>query len=373
MLRTISIKLDTSVEQSESLRLVQQSFTWACNYLVPIVQENRCWNRKDLHHAAYYQVKAQSRAPGSQMICNAIRTVCDAYKVLKLKRSQEIPTITFRANSSVHYDKRTYSLKHGSISLYTLDGRMKVLMLLGDFQKKYLEHGKPREAELICKQGTWFFNLVLELVSPKLSIDMLRALGVDLGENNTAATSSGKLYGGGKVRHARDRALALRRRLQSNGSKSAKQLLQKISGKEARHMRHVNHCVSKAIVADAIAAKCNTIALEKLTNIRKRIKAGKRMRSRLHRWAWAQLQNFITYKAEAAGLLIKFVNPAYTSKTCSVCGKLGIRTKHRLKCDNCGIQRHSDLNASLNIRRIAESADSTTGTVNYPNVAPNNG
>ncbi len=35
------------------------------------------------------------------------------------------------------------------------------------------------------------------------------------------------------------------------------------------------------------------------TNILKRIKVGKRMRYRLHRWSWAQLQSFINYKAQA--------------------------------------------------------------------------
>src|SRR5208283_3543768 len=103
----------------------------------------------------------------------------------------------------------------------------------------------------------------------------------------------GKLFGGGQLRHERDRALALRSRLQSNGSKSASQLLQKISGTEMRHVTHVNHEISKAIVQEAINTGCDMIALEDPTNIRKRIKARKRVRSRLHRWPWAQLQEFI--------------------------------------------------------------------------------
>ncbi len=108
--------------------------------------------------------------------------------------------------------------------------------------------------------------------------------------------------------------------------------------------------------------------MEDLTHIRKGIKGGKRIRLRLHRWPWAQLQRFIVYKAEAAGLKVVFVNPAYTSKLCATCRNTGIRDKHRFECKVCGILRHSDLNASLNIRRIAASADTATGTVNYLNV-----
>jgi hypothetical protein len=46
-------------------------------------------------------------------------------------------------------------------------------------------------------------------VHPVISSD--KVLGVDLGKNILAATSSGKLFGGGKLRYERDRALALHR------------------------------------------------------------------------------------------------------------------------------------------------------------------
>jgi IS605 OrfB family transposase len=260
-------------------------------------------------------------------------------------------------------------LKDNAISLYTLSGRILVKMNLGEFQQNYLQSGYPKEAELICKGGQWFFNLVLDLPDVQLLPSTGKVLGVDLGENNLAATSSGKLFGGGKLRHERDCALALRRQLQSNGSESARQLLKKISGKEARHVKHVNHVVSKAIVEEAKTTGCDTIAMESLTNIRRRIRAGKRVRSRLHRWSWAQLQEFVQYKAQAIGLNVVFVNPAYTSQMCAECGQIGIRQKHRLVCKFCEVQRHSDLNASQNIRRITISADIVTGTVNCPNVA----
>ena len=242
-------------------------------------------------------------------------------------------------------------------------------MILKEFQQKYLKMGRPKEAELIFKNGAWFLNLVIEIPPASEVPRTGNVLGVDLGENNLAATSTGKLFGGGKLRHERDCALALRGRLQSNGSKSSKQLLKKISGKEARHVTYENHVISKAIVTEALKNSCDTIAMEDLTNIRREIKSGKRMRSRIHRWSWAQLQNFITYKAEAVGLRVVFVNPAYTSQTCAYCGSRGTRQKHRFVCKICGIQRHSDLNASQNIRRIAMSADVATGTVNCPHVA----
>src|SRR6185369_9469594 len=126
------------------------------------------------------------------------------------------------------------------------------------------------------------------------------------------------------------------------------QLLKKISGKEARRIKHINHQVSKAIVREAIEQKAGIIVLEDLTHIRSRIKAGKKVRSRLHRWAFRELQTMIQYKAESQGLQIIYVNPAYSSQECSQCGCLGVRERHLFKC-LCGNQQLSDLNASRNL------------------------
>lgn len=37
--------------------------------------------------------------PYSQLVCNAIRKMCAAYKALKLKKSKAVPAIRFRGNS----------------------------------------------------------------------------------------------------------------------------------------------------------------------------------------------------------------------------------------------------------------------------------
>lgn len=91
------------------------------------------------------------------------------------------------------------------------------------------------------------------------------------------------------------------------------------------------------------------------------IKAGKRVKTRLHRWAFRQLQDFVVYKAQHAGIETMFVNPAYTSKTCSVCGEIGSRNRHRFSCGNCGTLAHSDCNAAANIAKVAKPIGSARG------------
>ena len=370
MKRTISVKLLHTAEQAQAFRDLADTFSAACNKVVPYAREHRCWNRVALHHLAYYPVREAFPKLGSQMACNAVHKVADAYKTLKankgIKKGAPVPLIQFTPKS-VHFDKRTYSIKEDKLSLFTLSGRVIVPFIMGKHQQNLFNQGSATEAELICKKGQWLFNLVLDIPDPA-PVSGSKVMGVDVGENNIAATSSGRVFDGRKLRHGRDKYLSHRRRLQSNGSQSAKQRLRKISGKESRHVAPVNHCISKAVVAEAFSCGVSEIRLEDLAHIRDRIKAGKRVRARLHRWAWRQLQDFVAYKAQGVGISVNYVNPAYTSQTCSVCHELGKRVKHRFICPHCGNVAHSDINGARNIAAFAEVLTPARGAVNRPNV-----
>lgn len=363
MKRTISIKLKVPADRAESLLELQQMFSQGCNLVAEIAEQENESNRIRLHHFTYYKLREQFPRIGAQMSCNAIAKVAQALKALRKKQK-----LTFKESSSVHFDKRTYSLKGNILSLFTLQGRIKIPLEPCPFHLSYLEKGIIKEAELVRKGKRWFFNLVLD-IPDVLPMEKGKILAVDFGENNLAATSTGKLFGGGKVKNQRDKFLAHRRRLQCKGSQSAKQRLRQISGKEYRHIKHVNHCIAKELVAEAERNECKTIVLEDLKNIRERIRANKKVRSRLHRWSFDELRRFVEYKAQSKGIEVIYVNPAYTSQTCSKCFFQGNRSKHRFLCPNCGSQQHSDLNASQNLLRLAMSADIVTGDVNHRNVA----
>jgi putative transposase len=290
------------------------------------------------------------------MACNAVFSVCKAYRSQRalgcIAADRAVPALCFD-RVSVHFDHRTYTLKGEAVSLNTLQGRMLVQMFLGEHQRRILQSGRPRpkEAELVFRRGRWFFNLVVESDDGE-AVASGPVMGVDVGENTLAASSTGRIWGGEALRHRRDQHLAMRRRLQSNGSQSARQALGQVSGRERRRVRHVNHETSKGIVAEARRIGAAKIVMEDLTHIRERIRAGRRVRTRLHRcWAFRQLQSFVEYKARAVGITVEYVNPAYTSQTCSACLQLGTRRKHRFEC-SCGFRAHADLNASWNLARI---------------------
>ncbi len=80
MKRAVSIKLCATSEQSAALALLQKEFTRACNLIVPRAAKNNCSNPVELHHLAYSPIRITTNL-GSQMVCNAIKSVARAFSV----------------------------------------------------------------------------------------------------------------------------------------------------------------------------------------------------------------------------------------------------------------------------------------------------
>lgn len=65
----------------------------------------------------------------------------------------------------------------------------------------------------------------------------------------------------------------------------------------------------------------------------------------------------IEYKAAMEGITVKYVNPAYTSQTCSCCGNKGERISQSVfkclctECSEYGKEVNADYNAARNIAK----------------------
>ena len=123
--------------------------------------------------------------------------------------------------------------------------------------------------------------------------------------------------------------------------------------KERNFAKTYNHQLSHKIVKFAKDNKCEFINLEYLT------KDGFENRI-LSSWSYYELQSMIEYKAEREGIKVRYVDPAYTSQTCSKCGhvdKENRPTQAKFKCVNCGLELNADHNASINIAKSDNFVD----------------
>src|SRR5439155_18716541 len=168
------------------------------------------------------------------------------------------------------------------------------------------------------EENRFRLHLSLKVPDPPVS-DPEAFLGVDLGIRNIAADSDGTRYAGGKLRRYRKRCRRLRRRLQTLRTRGARRLLVKRRRKERRYATHVNHGISKQIVAVA-AGTGRGVAVEDLTGIRDRTTVRKADRDEHSGWAFHQLRAFLDYKCAAKGFPFVAVDARYTSRTCPAWG-----------------------------------------------------
>jgi putative transposase len=153
-------------------------------------------------------------------------------------------------------------------------------------------------------------------------------VGIDLNTTGHVAVVSnfdtGKVWKLGKIAsHVHRKYRDIRRGLQRQGRyRKVKQ----IKNRESRIVRNLNHNISKKIIEIA-KQNGHGIRLEKLQNIRKSTKRhGRTLRYSLNSWSFYQLQKFVEYKAKLQGIIVEYIDPRYTSKTCSRCGHIGKRS-----------------------------------------------
>ncbi|HEY7339930.1 MAG TPA: transposase [Ktedonobacterales bacterium] len=369
MKQTVLVKLAPTPEQHAALLRTLETFNAACNVIAEVAFRERCANKIELQKLVYYDIRKQFGL-SSQMTIRAISKVSEAYK-----RDKKIQP-RFRPHGAMVYDERICSFPRiDRASLLTLDGRVEVPFRFGTYAVGMLQRTR-RQADLLYRNDTFFLAITVDAPEPTPD-DTDDFLGVDLGIIQLATTSDGEFLNyaaspkspkHAHVNQVRARYSRFRQKLQKKGTKSAKRLLKKRSGREKRFGKDVNHCLSKAIVSTAQGTS-RGIALEDLQGIRERAQrtVGKRRRRVLHSWSFFQLRAFIAYKAALAGVRVVYVNPAYTSQTCSACGhceKANRRTQSTFLCRSCGFSAHADVNAACNICTIAGRA-----AVNRPDAA----
>ena len=172
---SLRITLNAAPEQRERLVELQAVFAQLCNALAPLVQQNRNWNRVTLHHLAYRSLRQQFPSIGSQMVCNAIYAVSRTARVVfqhpaspfHLSRigAKPLPLIHFASSNPVYFDRHTLSLKAGMLSLYTLDGRMRMKLALKPADEALFHQRKLREVILSLRKDTRF-ELLFSFMEP---------------------------------------------------------------------------------------------------------------------------------------------------------------------------------------------------------------
>jgi putative transposase len=311
---------------------------------------------------AYDTVRAETEL-GSQHSILAIRQAANALTSVREAKQDGLnvsrPDFT---SPAVTYDHRTMTLfeADGEVSLTTIDGRIRCELVLpkddDGYQFQFLdsENWEITESTLKARDGGYFLHIGFRKPVPEVNdqssstAENRTVLGVDLGIENLAVTSTAHFESGTELLHEHREFEKVRRGLQRTGTESALRSLQRRGNTEQRSNRDFLHRVSNAIVNEAVTYECDCIVFENLKHIGSTMPGGQKF----HKWAHSQLVRYVQYKANGNGIDVAFVNPKNTSRRCCECGHTGDRNRAGrdwFECEECGNTANADYNAAKNI------------------------
>ena len=219
---------------------------------------------------------------------------------------------------------------------------------------------RPAYVEMYFQRGSYYFSLVYEVqIPPKRKTG--KAVAIDMGEIHPIVSHDGEdtiIYNGRALRAIKQYLNKFKAYIQSKMDRCKqrsnrwyrlKRIKTKILAKLNAQIKDAEHKITSRFISDCIKAKADTIVMGDIKGIRKRAKFSKKSNQKVHQWAFARLQSMICYKAELAGLKVKFVSEAYTSQTCPRCGSRKKPTNRNYHCNHCGFAYHRDGVGAINL------------------------
>ncbi|WP_328415227.1 transposase [Streptomyces violaceus] len=367
----VQVRLLPTLLQAAALEATLRACNEAATWVSGVAFERGEVKNFALRKLTYEQVKSRWNL-GAQAAQHTIKKSCDAYTRLKAnlkaghlgrpgsaryRRATQKP-VAFRPLGAQPYDDRmlSWQIAGRTVSVWTTSGRMKNVAFTASVEQlATLALYRKGESDLVHQDGMWFLNATCEVPEAEPNAEPVDFLGIDLGIVNIATTSDGEIMAGRELNRIRLRERSLRTKLQKKNTPSARRRRKKRRRREARRAKDINHKIAKHVVAEAERTG-RGIALEDLTGIRERVRLRKPQRAAHSSWSFAQLGQFIAYKARKAGVPVVHVDPAYTSRTCAECGHIDRANRVSqawFACRSCGVVAHADRNGSRNIRARA--------------------
>ncbi|GGL34172.1 transposase [Halarchaeum grantii] len=371
--RTAITRLRVDAEQRALLDETIAEWKRGCQIAVDLA-----WGTYTTKHAiqshAYDEIRSTTSL-GSQHAILATHRAAEAITgCVERRQNGECARKPRFTASTIPFDARTMTLfDDGTVSLATTDDRVRCPLALSSsadsYQRRFLESNEwtVTESTLSARDGSFFLHIGFrrqKTDSEQSPPEDGTVLGVDLGIENLAVTSTAFFASGRKLAHRLRQFEKVRGGLQQTGTRSAHRTLVGLSGRAKRYLRDVLHRTSRALVDEALRYECDVIAFERLTHIRDRVDAPWG-----HLWAFRAIYEQVSYKALSHGIAVRQVSPAYTSQRCSECGDTTAKnrpSRNHFTCTRCGTGANADYNAAKNIGlryvRRGQQSSRRTGT-----------
>jgi putative transposase len=369
--RTALVKLVVPDERRDDLHESARQFLHCANRAVEFCWSNssytECVTANTTARDALYDELRDETDLTANLVQEAIRRAVQAVKgcVERWKQAKRVSQPEFTSWSML-YDKRSATFYRNKVSLSTVNGRVECSFELpSDSPTPYERYVLSEEFEFRAStlqydavDDEFYFHITTRKCdsvgdgeSSEVSEDTEHqtVLGIDLGVNSLAVSSTGRFWQGDDYDHWCREFEKRRGELQQCGTQAAHNALLRLGKREDAWRKQYIHTVANELVTEAVEHDCNVIVFEDLTNIRERLPQAKWH----HVWAFRRLYEYVSYKAPEQGVSVEQVEPNHTSQRCSRidCGFTHEDNRHgeHFCCQKCGYEVNADYNAAKNI------------------------
>lgn len=272
---------------------------------------------------------------------DTINAVCSKYE--KSRRQHRKAYLRYRGRKSlgwIPFRADQVKVIHDSVRFYYKEYRV------------WLSRELPTGAKILDggsfsqdAKGNWYINVPVRIPSAKQIAG--KFVGIDLGLKSLATLSNGEKLKAPRLYRKTEEKLATAQR--AGKKRQVKAIQVKIANQRRDYLHKASTDIAKRFGFIAVG----NVSASKL--------AKTKMAKSVHDASWAVFKNMLAYKARLRGGMFEEVSEAHTTQTCSVCGCLpasrprgiaGLEIR-QWTCDDCGTVHDRDVNAALNIARLA--------------------
>jgi len=351
---TVSMK----IVLSEPLLALVNNYVKALRFTLFWLKENVPNPNEDgviskVHEALYTRLREEYNLP-SKVAEDCYREALSIYKGWynnpKKGRFPRVykPTVWLTPGASYNVDFEAMTVRIASVGVLPILGHPRNL-------REYV-NWRMKEARLVVKDGRAFLKVVFEKpreenVEPKESIAVdINMSEIVVGKDDTHYVRiPTRLH---EVHHWKSLAENLQRKYPRRWREN-KWILYRVRSfhlKARRIMEDFARKVGKWVVEIAEDFSANVIKLESLRNLVKNVnKLPKEFRDKLYLMQYRRIQYWIEWQAKKHGILVRYVNPSYSSVSCPKCGRKMKEVSRRWFRCNCGYENDRDVIAIMNL------------------------
>jgi len=329
--RTAPVKLVVPDEYHDDLHESARQFLHCANRATEFCWSDRsyieCVTANTTARDALYDELREETDLTANLVQEAIRRAVQAVTgcVERWKQGKRVSQPEFTSWSML-YDKRSATFYRNKVSLSTINGRVECeFKLPSDSPTPYEQYVLSEEFEFRAStlqydavDDEFYFHITTRKYdsdgagdSSEVSSDTEHqtVLGIDLGVNSLAVSSTGTFWQGDDYDHWCREFEKRRGEMQQRGTQSAHNALRRLGKREEAWRKQYIHTVANELVTEAVEHDCDVIAFEDLTDIRERLPQAKWH----HVWAFRRLYEYVSYKGPEQGVSVEQVEPNHTS------------------------------------------------------------